>query len=290
HYIKLKMPADALQLCYVQRVKRGQKDGRWDMAHIFYHHPSSALRNARSRGLLQAEDGLPLVHVKWRRYGLTPEDLADLDDPVGEMMLQDTTDQATALVAGHPELSCGEPNSAAHIQNNIIGPQPATEDLADSITDQGPATPDGGWVTQTPLTNPDTGQIALNSKGDIQYIPVWSQDTGTNAGKAISPSLNKAKNDTTLGANVTTIDPETVPDNDPSAPTYGSIWAVQDGMPTVDQSSTALLQGTQLQYQFTNQPPGHRDSLAVNSISADSGAVNLSFTAKNSFVRYLSLY
>jgi hypothetical protein len=291
HHFTLDMPADAIQLCYLQRVARGKKDGSWDMALLFCHLPVSALRHARQRGLLQAERGLPKVHVKWQRYGLTPDDLAALNDPVGEAMLQDTTDQATTLVAGHPELTSGEPNSAAHIQNNIIGVQSTTQVLGQVIAAQGPATPDGGWATQTPLINDDTGQPYLNSLGQIQYVPVWSQETAQFAGQAISPALDTAKDDTTLGVNITTIDPTTITDNDPTAPTNGAIWTVQDGMPTVDQSSTAALAATVLPYQFSNQTPGHGYSVAISQVSGDgNGNISLAFTAKNSFVRYLSLY
>src|SRR5262245_50226243 len=72
HSLTLDMPEDAIQLCYLQRVERGKKDGRWDMAHLFYHLPVSALLHARQRGLLQTGNRLPKVHVKWRRYGITP--------------------------------------------------------------------------------------------------------------------------------------------------------------------------------------------------------------------------
>jgi hypothetical protein len=291
HHVTLNMPADAIQLCCLQRVARGKKYGSWDMALLFCHLPISALLHARQRALLQARSGLPKVHAKWQRYGLTPEILAALNDPVGEAMLQDTNDQATTLVAGHPELTSGESNSAAHIQNNIIGPQSTTQVLGQAIAAQGPATPDGGWATQTPLINDDTGQPYLNSLGQIQYVPVWSQETAQFAGQAISPALDTAKDDTTLGVNITNVDPTTITDNDPTAPTNGAIWAVQDGMPTVDQSSTAALAAMVLPYQFSNQTPGHGYSVAISQVSADStGNISLAFTAKNSFVRYLSLY
>ena len=46
-----------------------------------------------------------------------------LNDPVGEDMFKDSTTTATAMVASHPEIACGEPTSAAYIHNNIIGTQ-----------------------------------------------------------------------------------------------------------------------------------------------------------------------
>lgn len=296
HQVKLKMPANALQLCYVQRVKQGKKDGQWDIAHLFYHHPITALREAHRRGKLRAGLGHPKVHVKWLRYGITPELRTALNDPVGEAMLQDTTDQATALVAGHPELACGEPNSAADIQGNIIGTQPATAQLGQIVAAQGPATPTGGWATQTPLINPDTGQVALNSQGQIQYMPVWSQTTGQFTGSAISPALDTVKDDPTLGSNITTVDPTTLPDYDPNAtdngPTTGTVWTLHDGDPTVEQAtSTALAQATTLPFQFIDQTPGHGYRLEIEDVGVDgNGNRTVTFSAKNWFVRYLSLF
>src|SRR5205807_5395013 len=88
HVQDLAMPAEAVQLCYVQRVAHGKKDGRWDMALLFYHHPTRALLEARQRHQARTErllgGGPPPVHVKWANYGITPAQLADLNDPVGE--------------------------------------------------------------------------------------------------------------------------------------------------------------------------------------------------------------
>ena len=210
---------------------------------------------------------------------------------MGEEVLQDTDSHAVALVASHPELSSGEPNSAADIHTNIIAAQLATQVLGQLIADQGPATPEGGWATQTPLINPATNQSYRNSQGQIQYMPQWSSTTASFAGQAITPSLDMAKDDLTLGVNVTTVDPTTITDNDTAAPTNGAIWALHDGMPTVDQSISSLLQATSLPYQFHDQTPGHGYSVAIDSLAVDSsGKVKLTFTAKNWFVRYLSLY
>ncbi len=283
HHITLSMPEDALQLCYLQRVVRGSRDGNWDMAFLFYHFPIRALQHARKRILSQNPNRLPKVHVKWQRYGITPRMLAAFNDPVGEAMLLDTSDQATAMVAGHPELACGEPNSAAHIQNNIIGTESSTQDLGDYI-----ATND--WATQKPLINPDTGLQAVNSQGQLQFIPVWTTETGQNAYPAITTALKSVKDDRTLGSNVTDIDPETVPDNDPVAPTYGTVWAIQDGMPTVNQAGSTLLQETSIKVNFVDQTPGHGYSLDIDSVAENAGKVSVTFTARNHFVRYLSLF
>ena len=277
HHVTLRMPEDAIQLCYVKKVARGRKDGRWTMAQAFYHLPTYALIHARQRHLLQTGNRLPKVHIKWKRYGLTPRMIASFNDPVGEAMLLDTTDTATACIASHHELASGEPDSAAHIQKNIIGSQGATDILADSISDQG-----DNWSTNTPVTAPDTGKSS--------QVTLWSGDTAKAATQAIGASLDTVKNDTGLGANVTTVDPTTIADDDPNV--NGTIWAVHDGQSTVDQSVTGgAPQQEILPFQFTDQSPGHGYSLEIKDVGTDSaGTRTISFIAKNWFVRYLSLY
>lgn len=288
HYVSLDMPAAAVGICYLQRIAHGTTNGDWDMALLFYHHPSSALREADRRR--RRRHAVPPVPQKWLAYGLTPELRASFDDPVGEEVLQDTNSQAVALVAGYPELAAGEPNSAADIQTNIIATQPATGALGSAINAQGPATTDGGWATQTPLLD-DSGQPYLNSQGQKQYVPVWSSLTGEYGGQAIGPSLDMAKDTTDLGVNVSDIDPTGITTNDANAPTNGAIWTVQDGMPTVDQTSPTGLQESSVDYQLTNQSPGHGYSLKVNEVGVNSaGNVTVTVECKNWYVRYLSIF
>ena len=294
HISDIELPADSLQLCYLQRVSRTATDGSWDLAHLFYHLPTAAVLQAQERrGVSRSVVGNALKSVKWGRYGITTETRQALADPVGEDNFKDTTDQAVALVFNHPEILSGEPNSAAHIQTNIIQQQPATGALAQALASQGPATPNGGWATQTPVIDPDTNQPFLNSQGQTQYIPVWSQTTNQFAGQAILPSLGAVKNDTTLGVNITNIDPTTITTNDPNAPTNGRIWTLHDGMPTVHQASAAAqsLQASGLSYKDTNQSPGHGYDVSVTNVDQDAnGNINITFQAKNWYVRHLGLY
>jgi hypothetical protein len=276
HYVTLRMPEDAIQLCYVKKVARGRKGGQWTMAQAFYHLPKHALIRARKLHLHNTGSQFPKVHVKWKRYGLTPRMIASFNDPVGEAMLLDTTDTATACVASHHELACGDPDNAAYIHKNIIGTQGPTENLADVIEDQG-----DDWATNTPVTASDTGKSS--------QVTIWSEETAKAANQAIGASLDTAKNDTQLGANVTTVDPTTVPDDD--AHLNGTIWAVHDGQSTVDQSvAGGAPQGDELPFQFTDQSPGHGYSLEIKEVGTDGGTRTITFTAKNWFVRYLSLY
>jgi hypothetical protein len=288
HYVpNVPMPAEAVQLCYLQRVRRGTTDGSWDMVLLFYHHPADHLLGARRRAQGMAGQDLPPVHVKWAQYGITPERLAALSDPVGEEMLQDTTSQAVALVAGHPELLAGDPSAAAHVQTNIIGTQQSTQVLGQVLARQGAATTSGGWATLTPLIDPDTGQPYTNSHGQNQYLPVWSQTTGQFAGQAIASALETAKDDRTLGVNITAIDPTTITTNDPSAPTRGAIWTLHDGRPAIDQSTGAAAAASGFAYQLTDQTPDHGYSVEVVGVDAD---LNVTIRVKNWFLRYLGVY
>ena len=140
HFITRRWPAEAIQLAYLQRIAHSSTDGMWDMSLLFYHLPTRALLNARQRRRARLSDLDAPVPVKWIRYGLTPAMRAAFDDPCGESSFVDPNDQATALVAGHPELSSGEPDGAAYIQTELINTQPSTGILADSICAQGPAT------------------------------------------------------------------------------------------------------------------------------------------------------
>ena len=90
HWIALKMPATAIQLCYCQRISHATTDGSWDMAMLFYHFPRSGLHGAKARQQDMLSPGeLPPIPVKWGRYGVTAEQLVALADPGGEDMLKD---------------------------------------------------------------------------------------------------------------------------------------------------------------------------------------------------------
>jgi hypothetical protein len=286
HHLRLEMPRDALQLCHLQRVDRRSKDGSWHMGMMFTHHPSSALKHAHRRAVLGEEQQRSRVHVKWKRYGITEEMRAAFDDPLGESIFKETSESATTLVAYHPELLSGEPNSAAHIHNNIIGPQATTGALADYLAYAG-----DDWATMTELVDEDTGLPYRNSAGDIQYVPEWSEGTATLAGEAMKPALTTSKNDTSLGVNVSGLDPTDIENNDDASPTNGAIWTIQDGMATVEQSGDDLLTDESVKYQFDNQTPGHGYRVVVDKVIADnSGSVTVDFKTKNNYVRYLALY
>ncbi|MCP4195803.1 MAG: hypothetical protein GY762_01510 [Proteobacteria bacterium] len=287
HHLELDMPASAVQLCYVKRKLRSATDGSWDMAMFFYHLPSSALLKAHE--IRAALGRKVLAHAKWAQYGISAVDLIARADPVGEDAFKDTTDHAIAIVASHPELSSGDPDSAAHIQTNVISTQSSTTTLGAMLGAQGDA-----WATQIKIMDSKTGEQAVHSvTGDKQYMPQWSSLTNTNAGKAIASSLTTAKDDTYLGVNITNIDPVADAGFDATAddPTQGAIWTLHDGAPVVDQSTSTLQGDEGFEYEFDDQTPGHGYSVKVIEVEKDSmGRIQIGIETKNWFVRYLGQY
>jgi hypothetical protein len=315
HYVNIRLPAEAIQLCYVQRVRKGGSPVHdpkatcktcatpgdpWDLLLQFMHVPAAALRAAADRIASQLGIGESVpVSGKWLRYGLTGDDVAALDDPVGLDMLKDSNDTAATIVGLHPEMISGDPTSYSYVQQQIIGPQSQTTQLADVIDAQGPITPQENWSgcgspivpnasgygTNVPLCNPDTGTQAVNSAGQLQYTPVYSSFTNQAAQSAITPALQSVKADATLGANDTQ-DPDEAD---------GIIYRYADGVPTSDQTADGLGAGSGLSYTTKDYSPGQGFSVTVLSVdppptnSPDLTAL-VTVQVSNWYVRTLGLF
>ena len=311
HWIVARFPADAVQFCYVKRIERrhlhrgkghrghGMGAGRpWDWVGQFDHLPKQALRAAADliRDRL-GPDELPPVPSKWERLGLTAEDIVLFDDPVGLDALKTADDTACAMVSKHPELASGDPTSAAYISQNVVGPQQGTQTLAQAIELQGPIEPQQDWSgcggaivqnsagygTNVPVCNPDTGNQAVDSNGDLQFVPVYSSLTNQEAQGAITGSLQQVKNDPTLGTNTST---------DPTQQS-GYIYRYGDGVTTSDQTMDGLGAGNGLSYTTKDYSPGHGYSVGVTDVEASSSSgitADVTVTVTNWYVRYLGLY
>ncbi len=224
--------------------------------------------------------------------------MADFDDPVGVEVLRDGNDTASTMLSLHPELISGDATSYAYIQQQIIGPQPQTVQLAQLIEVQGPITPQQNWSdcnspivhntsgygTNVPLCNPDTGAQTVNSKGQLQYVPVYSSFTNQAAQAAITPALQSVKADPTLGAN----------DTQSPAEADGVMYRYSDGVPTSDQTSDGLGAGSGFSYTTKDYSPGQGFSarvvsVAENTSGSDVSAV-VSVLVSNWYIRSLGLY
>ena len=299
HFIEVDMPADGVQWCYLQRFRRGVKDGSWDMLMMFIHHPVSSLVAAaeKERGLLGLGE-LPRVANKWERYGLTGLDLAQLDDPEGLDAFKDSNDTACTMISGHPEMLCLDSDNSAYIQNTITSQN--SGNTAALIEALGPAEPpagwldcsstyqpnQGGWATLQPVCNPDTGEQAVNSQtGALQYMPDYSPTINESLNSSgLQPSLAAAKQNTTLGGNITA---------EPDA-TRGYIWRTQDGVTTSVQDTAALGDDAGFSYQTRDFSPGHGYSVTITSVNEDPVETSLdavvSVELQNWFVRFLGVH
>jgi hypothetical protein len=280
HYINsAPLPSKNICLCWIVDRDPSARDGSWSMALMFYHLPHSALRAAAQRPGASRE---PCAN-KFKRYGIAPSVVAGVPDA---LLLADDfktwQDQAVALVFGHQELICGQADAAAHIQTNIISSQAKTGMLADVLQYQGPASESGGWATQEVYINPDTGQPYLNSQGQNQCFLNWSSMTLEAAGGAIQPCLQQAKDDATLGANITDLDP-----TQENAAVSGTIWKVQDGVTTVDAGSGGQAGDGTSAYTFADQSCDNGYRTTLEGVDANQ---NVTFQVHNWYGRYLAIF
>lgn len=301
HYINIDMPADGLQLCYVQRRLRGRSSNSgpsaWDMMGMFTHTPKAALLEAADIIAAAYGDELPPAPFKWERLGVRTEDLAMLNDPIGVDSFKDDSDTASTMIMTHPETACYDPTTNACINATIISGdtvKPAATNLAETICGLGPAavqqgftcgTPPAanpaGYATMVPVCNPDTGVIAKTSRGDDQQIPFNHPRTDQAAGQAVQLTIQQIKDDPTLGGNTTT-DPDQ---------TTGYIYRTQDGVSTVDQSVEAPQDGSDLKVTTKDFSPGHGYAVTVTDFAEVAGLTGLvSIKVSNIYVRYLGIY
>lgn len=110
---------------------------------------------------------------------------------------QTPLDAAQALVGFHPDLVSLDPTTAAHIQNTHIANAPGIDDLATSISEQGPADVDGGWAVIAPCLDPSGNQIN-DSSGNPAYRYKLSEQTRAAMGTPGRAALRTSKDDTTL--------------------------------------------------------------------------------------------
>jgi len=264
----------------------------------FFHTPQSALHAAAERIQSDLEpDELPPLPSKWQRLSLTATDIAYHNDPIGADVIKTADDTACTIVSKHPELVCGDPNTAPYINQSYIAPQ--TGNLAYVIDKQGPIEPQKNWTgcgdpivqnppgdgygTNVPVCNPDTGEQAVSSKGDLLYVPIYSATTNEQAQPVITSALQQVKADPSLGANTTT---------DPSQ-TKGTIYRYGNGVPTSDQTSDGLGAGSGLAYTTKNYSPEQGYSISVTQVEASSTSditAYITVTVTNWYVRFLGFF
>jgi hypothetical protein len=285
----IRLPADEVLLSYTIK-DPDTTSGTWAMSSIYLLVPRSSISRAygRARKHPLGEAPLPLS-AKRMKYGVRAAE--SLDDLLDEQDLVDSTDWAKAMVNVHPEMLCAEPDSAAHIQTNLIDARSIFQ-LSQQLELAGPATPQqsrtpsdsqnpNGWATLVAFTDTDNVTPLKNTKGNnkglILYDARWQPSINTFVAAAMRPTSAAVKNDPTLGADVTgglaALRARDL---------KGTIWCRHDGV-----ASTAATQSTaNVLFTLTNITP-HYNGYSLSATS-EASSVTLKFT--NWYLRWLGVY
>ena len=295
HFVEnVALAADAVTAVYVMQ-NPDLTSGTWNMSAMYFHLPTTAIITAFQRAVARFGPGPLPLSTKRKLYGHPPATTAQ--DLLEETALLDTSDHAIAIIGMHPDLLSAEPNSAATVQTTYIGPNGFALELSVLLQVLGPATPQqtprqpnpGGWATLTPILQ-DSGQPFRNQRGNnrglIQYHPDWNSAIVSPARSAVRGVVGPVKNDTTLGGDVTGLDPSA-----PNGPINGALWKRHDGVTTVDQSLTAgsAVQDT-LKYTLTTQHTESGYSCTGSATTQLNGSVVANLTFTNWYVRWLGIY
>lgn len=267
--------------------------GKWFMSAVFVSPPTTALHYAYNRARDMSNDGNSLrLSAKRRKYGL--QSATSLQDLLDESALLDTTDWAAALVNLHPEMLSADPESAAHIQTNYIQTGSNTFELSQVLSLAGPAAPQGDvpsasggtpWATLVPFTDTD-GSPLVNTKGNNKGLILYDAQWDPNLSQAfiapaMNPALQSVKNDSTLGADVT---------SGGQSVTNGCLWTRNDGGTSINVPPHPGLASGNSSYTLSNITKGYNGYSCSASVSVDGDAAQITLGFKNWFVRYLALY
>ncbi len=238
---------DSVTLAYVSADIDAQA-GTWSMASTQLLIPASGAAVAFARARLTNPGSVLPMSAKRRFYGLPPA--TSEQDLREERDLLDTISHAATLVGCHPDLMSLEPNSAHTVHSNHIDRSIDVYELGVKLSQSnyGPAQPQqtpgqpnaSGWATLQPVLDQDGlhGAPLKNKngqhKGRIQYQPSMHPDLRTLAGSAMTGAVPAVKDDTTLGADITGLNPQA--SDLPNAALAGAMWMRHDGFTSVDQS------------------------------------------------------
>ena len=303
------LPANGPQLLYVKGMPKAGSATAWSMHGMFYHVPSTAAANvsqALAISCASAGDGTFLGEFS-TCVGPAAPAMRQRELPTtsggycaGGIYLRYKSyfDHAVSLVCNHPEICSFDAATLSYVQQVIVCADANILALAQSLYRQGPATETGGWATQVPCIDPDTGQPKLASNGHKLYFTHHSEETLRLTGAAIQSILPKIKNDPVLGGNVAGMQTNTR-DNQVLK---GKLWVVNSAAPPASVATPSARPAS-----FAASPPGvtwtprdlssgngYRvtDVTGTSSLDTATNALSrtLSFTVYNTWLRYLGLY
>jgi hypothetical protein len=273
--------------------------GTWSMSGVYLLIPPNGAAAAYAAARTRTPSGPLPLSAKRRLYGLPAAQSAQ--DLREERALLDTTSHAATIVGAHPDLFSLEPTAANIVHSNHIDTSIDVTLLSTQLRRLGPATPQTtpgqpnptGWGTLVPVIDDTTGQPFKNTqgqnKGRLQYQPSFHPDIAAAAGTALSSVTPAVKNDTSLGANVTGLNPD--PNEPPNPALNGALWLRHDGFANTDQRGLAGVGDQALAMALKNTTPG--DFYLIPSASASQnadGSVEVSLSLLNWALRFVGVY
>jgi hypothetical protein len=286
------IPSDGVQLSYIMK-DPDVGSGTWQMSGMFLLVPGSAMPYAFRQASKNLFPNSQLkLSAKRRKYGIPAA--SSLQDLLYEQDVIDTTEFATTLTNLHPELFCADPPTAAHIQTNHIKHLGAINDLAAVLETVGPAMPQqspeldsANWATLVPYTDSDNVTplkgAAGNNKGLILYDAKWNpklQNPWVSA--AMQPALRSVKDDSTLGADVTSLPGR-------AGDLLGTIWHRNDGIASITQTQAEPGSGN-ANYTLSNITPNFNGYSLTAATSFSGGDATVTLIFKNWYLRWLGLF
>ena len=288
------LPSDSSTLGY-SYMDANTSTGTYSLTSLVQHVPAAGLAHAFGNVLSAAAGGSLPLSAKREAYGVTPAlTLQDLKD---EQVLVDMSDFARTLVGMHPDFLAANVKAAGIVQFGHVTQNQYTKELTQMLNGMGPAQPQGmtagsgnpGWATLIPYTDPD-GKVFKNSVNLNQYDTEWHPDLGPAVLKAVLDVNPKIKNDTSLGTNITGVNPDV---KNPQL--AGNIWYTHNGFSSFERTvqTTAGVEGEvpSVSFNTVNSSMGIQfiDNPTV-SVNGD-GTLTISLTTiRNWFLRFLSVY
>ena len=273
--------------------------GTWEMVSVFVQLPVSSMDRAYEGARARTPTGPLPLSPKRAMYGIAAAESEQ--DLIEEQALLDVNSQAAAMLGGGPDLFSLDTRSASHIHTNHINNDPDIgEPGSRAPRTEIRASHSGesrrgcrtrlGWGTLTPVIDEQTGLPFKNTKGTHagrnQYIPVFHPLIAQLAGQMAARLSSQVKDDPTLGADVTALNPKVT---DPPNPALaGAMWARHDGSSSVDQTPGTVQAGDSAVMVLTQQGP--QNGLEVEPTVTGTGQPHVSVELENWYVRFLGVY
>ena len=296
HSENVVLATDAVTLSYLY-ADIDPQEGTWSMSAVYLLIPPDGAASAYAAARTRTPSGPLPLSAKRRLYGLpaaqTAQDLRE------ERALLDTTTHAATIVGAHPDLFSLEPTAAHIVHSNHVDTSIDVTLLSTQLRRLGPATPQTtpgqpnqtGWATLVPVIDDTTGQPFVNTKGQNagrqQYQPSFHPDIAAAAGTALSSVTPPVKNDTSLGADVTELNPDP---NDPNPALLGALWSRHDGFANTDQRGATGVGDQALAMALKHTTPGDYLYPSASAAQNADGGVEVSLSLVNWALRFVGVY